>query len=211
MAGSGDTSKNGSDYLRAFHTTRRFKSLMMLIVLLCLALQIGAYAAVGILGVVDPLFAQDQPSPEAAEKAGNIQFILLQAMPIAKTTAFASAALLSLGLMFAAKISLVDRLGGAAGLVGAFFWSLILLAMVTPWQDIVSSTYAWGAMTDYAGLTQAVGDVRPGWAWEPASKRAQVFHYTRMLGYPVAALLVLVITQLRFRRGYAGFGAAVAG
>lgn len=197
----------GSDYLRAFHTTRRVKNLLMLLVLLCLLGQIAAYVAVGFMGMLDPVYAIEGAGEDPT--ARRVDFILMQAMPLTKTIGLVSAGALMLALMFAAKISLVDRLGGAAGLVGAFFWSLLLLAMVTPWQDLVNSVWAWGALTDSLSLIAAVSDVRAGWTINGPGTISRGLHYGRMLGYPGAAVLVLIIIQWRFARGYAGFGAAV--
>jgi hypothetical protein len=210
MSTGKQASSSGSDYLKAFHTTRRFKNLLALVVALCLLGQLAAYVSVGVYGILDPLFAEGVHDKAQTQRATSVQFVLMQAMPLAKTVAFSSAGMLALALMFAAKISLVDRLGGAAGLVGAFFWSLLVLATLTPWQDIVSSTWAWGAITDYPSLLAAVAEVREGWSYESPSALSKGLHYGRMIGYPAIALVLLLMTQLRFSKGYSAFGAALS-
>ncbi len=195
-----------SEYLTAFATTRRFKNLFLAVLALCLLAQLIAYVLVAHAGLVDAIHSIKPADPAAADRAARYEAILLKALAWTRFVGFVSALLLSLTLSFTARISLVDRLGGVSGFVPAMFWSLLVAAMVTPWQDILSAPHAWGALTDYLELVSAVAEVKQTWgAFEP-TRTDRILHVGRMAVYPGLALLGLLIAQFRFARGYRRLG-----
>ena len=100
-----------------------------------------------------------------------------------------------LTLMFLVELSLVGRLGGAAGFMRAFFLSLILLAMFVPWQQIIKGDFACGALFNLGQLEEARRELQ-------GDKLSQILHYARFIAYPSLALLVLIAVQIAFGKGY---------
>jgi hypothetical protein len=106
--------------------------------------------------------------------------------------------LVTVAIGMAVMLSLIGRLGGMAGLIGAFFWSTILLAMVVPWQQVLpGSSMACGALFNFAELTAR----RAAWSGADATLQQSVFYHGRFLAYPLAAALVWLIVQVKFARG----------
>ena len=112
--------------------------------------------------------------------------------------------LLVLTLMFAVMLSLLGRLGGTAGLMGAFFWSLILLAIVTPWQQVIRGTFACGALYNLDELVRAAGKVKCSWGVKEAGALDWTLFYARFIAYPLVTVLVWLRVQAKFARGYRG-------
>ncbi len=140
---------------------------------------------------------------EAARNREMWYLVLVWALPTAKFLAVVIAALLTCTLLLAVLMSLVGRLGGAAGFVSAFFWSLILLAMVTPWQQVLNGTWACGALYNLSDLLTQIKLVKPSWdPPTPPTTLDLTLFYARFLAYPAIALLVWLVVQTKFARGY---------
>jgi hypothetical protein len=179
-----------------------------MVLALCLLAQLTAYVLVAHVGLVDAIHSIEPADPAAYDRAAGYETILLMTLAWTRFVGFVSAVLLTLTFSFTARISLVDRLGGVSGFVPAMFWSLLVAAMVTPWQDILSVPHAWGALTDYLELVSAVAEVKQTWgAFEP-TRTDRILHIGRMAVYPGLALLGLLIAQFRFARGYRRLGVA---
>ncbi|MFP4354031.1 MAG: hypothetical protein ACLFUJ_02820 [Phycisphaerae bacterium] len=200
---------NGSEYLAAFRTTRRFKNLFLLVLVLCLLAQLTAYVLVVHVGVVDAIHSIEPPSQEAQAAASGYETVFMLLLPWTQFVGFVSGILLTLTISFTARISLVDRLGGVAGFVRAMFWTLLAAAMVTPWQTLLELPYAWGALTDYIELLTATADIRPAWGGL-ASKTELYITTARLVAYPALALVALVVAQISFMQGYRRLGTAEA-
>jgi len=208
-----------SEYTSAFQSVRCAKNVFWWLILLSLAVQGAAFGLTYWGGLVDAEHAV-APTPAATETATQptgaavdeksaaveqAEFwsqILFWALPATKFLAFVSALLLTAVLLLAVLTSLVGRLGGVAGLTGAMLWSLVLLAMVTPWQQALRTTFACGALYNMGDLIQAVRGIRPDWGAANVKMLDQVLFHARFLGYPVLTLLVWLVVQVRFARGY---------
>ena len=84
-----------------------------------------------------------------------------------------------------------------AGLISAFFWSLILLAMLIPWQQVLArNTIACGALWNLGEMAAR----RATWGGADADWNGALLFYTRFLGYPGAALLVWLVVHVKFTR-----------
>lgn len=117
-------------------------------------------------------------------------------LPTARFAAVAAGGLMVLTIFFALQLSLVGRLGGAAGLISAFFWALILLTMIVPWQQFLANTpIACGALFDLEELVAARADAAAG-VWQD-----RALYLTRFLVYPVVAVLVWLVVHVRFNSG----------
>jgi hypothetical protein len=100
-----------------------------------------------------------------------------------------SATLYCLTLLFSLKVSMHGRLGGINHISRAFFLSLILLALLLPWQSLFGS-FVIGAIYSPDELAQG------------CSKEAQdifdlVIYYLRFSGFGVLIFLLLILSQIR--------------
>lgn len=116
--------------------------------------------------------------------------------------------ILSFVLLLIVNIMLVGRLIGVSRLTSSYLWCLVLLVLLFPWQAFLNN----------AGLTmeQAAWKL-PGvfYTWTEVSNpvTGATFHsdqsnlpmavmkWTRYVGFPVIALLMLLVIQLKSNRG----------
>ena len=91
--------------------------------------------------------ASAKPAEPPSEWKATFKILLGEALPALKFMAFMAAILLSLTLLLAFKVALVGQLGGVSSLISAFFWSLILLVFLTPWDMLFPFT------AKYVGLS----------------------------------------------------------
>jgi len=99
--------------------------------------------------------------------------------------------------MFAVKLSVLGRLGGIAGFMSAFLWSLILLGMLTPWQHILKDLQIFGSLYD-GGLADIKSVKNLIVSGDLADK---IMYYARFVAYPLITLLVWTMVQWKFARG----------
>jgi len=206
-----------SEYLQAFRTTRLAKNLLLLILLLAVAVHVAAYVVAEFTSLLDPLHAppakgeaepaEPDTSPEAV-RARTIENALQWALPLGRFVAMGSAGLLTLTLVFAVGMSLVDRLGGVAGFVGAFYWSLLLLALLVPWGLVLPEGVVADALAGFDELISGVRNVKPAWGGSRPAWGGLLLHYGRFLGGAIVAILIALLVQWRFARGYAKLGTA---
>jgi len=185
------------EYEDAFRPVKRGKNLYMLLVAVAILVQLGAFVLAEFTEMLGPIGAASKD-----QTAQTLHNVLFWAMPIAKFVAPVACGMAILLLLFAVKLSLVGRLGGVGGLVGALLWAVLLLVLVTPWQQILRGSMATGALSNLHDLLRWVGEMK-----NPADGKApeildQVFYYGRFIGYPVVALFVWGIVQCKFARGY---------
>jgi len=205
-----------AEYAIAFRSIRAAKNFAATLIILCILTQIGATLAVHFARVLDalptaatPTAARTLPAAEAgAEPAtqpadSDVDFaaicsvLLKYGLPGMRFAALVLCLLLVLMVMFAVKLSLVERIGGVAGFMSAFNWSLILLMMLVPWQQILSSSLSCGALFNFNELTRA--DSALG---ETPGQLDQLLFYARFIAYPCVALFTCLIVQMKFAKGY---------
>lgn len=102
-----------------------------------------------------------------------------------------SAVLYCLTLLIGMKLALVGRLGGLANSGRAFFLGLVVMVLVVPWQQMVS-TNLWGALYTYQEL--ATKYVQNGDLVE------RLGYYGRFVGLWALALLLLLVAQWRSKQ-----------
>ena len=196
----------------AFRSVKAAKNIFMILVVLAIIGQLAGFAAVNWGGVVDELnlapAPSTQPATDQVEKAKAVgsatlwNELLHWALPTSKFVAFASMLLAVLTLMFAVKLAIVGRLGGIAGLISAFFWSILLLAIVTPWQQVLGGQFVSGALCNLTELTEAASQVKPSWGATEVQLLDRVLYYARFIAYPLVGLLVWLVVMLKFVSGY---------
>lgn len=207
------TPLENEEYHAALATVRRAKNCLWWLIVLSIIIQMAAFVSVRFVGVVDdtlqlPGVAQaghEQATTAPAEAADDEsawiwRHMLKWALPITKFIALAAGVLLALTMLTAVQLSLVGRTGGAAGFVSAFFWSLLLLVFLIPWQQVIGSTYACGALYNLGDLIDWTA--RAVWNAKDATMLTKIFYYDRFIGYPVFVILLCMVVQTKFVRGW---------
>lgn len=105
--------------------------------------------------------------------------------------------LLSLTLTFTTLVMLNGRTVGVSRQVSAFFWSLVLLLLLIPWQCILNHPTLAGGRFHLPGVL---------YTWAELSERARFDNsdwlgWMRFAVWPIVALLVLLAVQAKARRG----------
>ena len=196
------------EYAIAFRSIRAAKNLAAFLIILCLLAQIGSTVAVHFARFLDEpgtVAASQPPTPPAAVKTADSEYDVVEmtrvgmefGLPGTRFGAMVLCLLLVLMVMFAVKLSLVERIGGVAGFISAFNWSLILLMMLIPWKPILGSSFSCGALFTYSELINA--DAALG---DAPTQIEQGLFYARFLAYPCLALLTCLVVQVKFARGF---------
>jgi hypothetical protein len=198
---------NTDEFASAMKTIRFAKNLLLILVLVALLVQAAGFVMVQFNrcletpAVAEPAVSEATTQPAAAEatteKGINWKKGLGWTLPAAKFIAFVCGILTVITIMFAASLGLLGRSGGVKGLFGAFFWSLILLAIVTPWQQIYSASVACGALYNLDELTKAF-DIANA---DDATTITKVLYFARFLAYPAVGLLVWAMVTLKSSLG----------
>lgn len=154
-----------------------------------------------------------QPAAKPATRPANgdgiqtAKYILNIAMPILKYLGFMAAILLSLTLLIGFKVALIGQLGGVRPLVSAFFWSLLLLVFLTPWDQLFEPTARCiGLFVPDAANVSVIDGIRQfkiDLVGTTDNLSATSRYYFKFLGWPGLALLTWLIVMVKFGRGYA--------
>lgn len=104
-----------------------------------------------------------------------------------------AAVLYCLTILFALKISMLGRLGGINHISRAFFWSLILLVLIMPWQVALGWTL-FGVTFEPSELVRRLG------RYESVSIFVKGLFWYRYVGHWAIALLCLIFAQIRTAR-----------
>jgi len=203
-----------ADYADAMLVARRAKSVLVLILLLALLTQLGLFFAAR---YSDVLFkpAEGAATSQPVELAASPQAIATTPLQTSSRwfdvlhyliglSGFLGVALsivLSLVLFLLVKIMLVGRLIGVARVTSAYVWSLVLIALLFPWQAFLQNhdftsrefmlpgvLYTWDELLRFA---------RFGTDDLPAA----VLKWAKFVGFPVLAVLMLMVIQIKSNRG----------
>ena len=188
----------------ALRTVRAAKCWLVGIVILALLVQLAGFVLVDCVRIVEPasLIAIQGTSAAANDRDAVIAETIKWGLAASKFVALVTASLLCLTVLFSVKLSLLGRIGGPAGFLGAFYWSLLLLMALVPWQDVLHSAIACGATFNLGQLTDMASSARSTWDAKDPSVVKQAFYYARFVGYPVLAILMTLVVMIRFSRGY---------
>jgi hypothetical protein len=122
-------------------------------------------------------------------------------LALTKLAALILSVLLMLTFMFASQVSLVGQLGATAGFLSAFCWSMFVVVLLVPWQQI-GSALACGATFNFGQWLEHARLVRPNWGASQADVGMTVIYYMRFLMYPAITLVIVLIAGGRFGAGY---------
>ena len=121
----GEYASAAGAYVEAMRTVRGVKNLFFGLLVVVILFLVAAFCLVQYAGVLE----------------GASQLVwenwLSWAFPFSAFVGVVVGCLYVLTLLVGLKISLAGRLEGAAGLTKGFFWSLLFLAILLPWQNIL--------------------------------------------------------------------------
>ena len=204
------------DHFAALGSIRAARGVFLLILVLSLLVHLGAYSAAKWGGILRPLEVIQQRlampttvpatapatkpafDADAAGKFSNWYYLTELMLPLAEFLGQVSCALLTVAFLFATLVALSGGLGGVRGSIAAFFWTLVLLAMLFPWSRWLGGE---GDLIQVPGVYYTFAELRnipTGFH----TQLAEVLHYVRYLGYPLLALLIALTGNARFARGY---------
>ena len=176
-----------ADYAEAMLTARRAKTILALIVGLMLLAQLGIFLLMHYS--VNP---SDARIHWCRYVVGIIDFLGLAAPLV-----------LAVNLLLIVGIMLVGRLIGVSHLVSAFLWCIALIVLLFPWQTfyfeptfnptdfkIPGVLYTWSELLARARPAPGAVNAPP-----------PLLFWARFVGWPVAAILILLIIQAKSRRG----------
>lgn len=196
-----------TEFLAAMKSLKRAKNFFSFLIIVALLVQAAGFMMLYFWGTeinADEIIHYQQ-SPENMFMGDQAQFwrnILIWAFPVSKLFALFSGSMLVLTIMFASVIALTGGGTGILYFVSAFLWSLFVLALLSPWQNILRGGLFSGALYNLDELRAYMlkielmtsGGEKPGFL-------EQLKFFARFLGYPAVSLLVLITTLIKYAKG----------
>ncbi|MFQ5489365.1 MAG: hypothetical protein ACE5GE_01480 [Phycisphaerae bacterium] len=159
-------------------------------------------------GDADPLDADSADAPQATPSAASagatidpttarrVRQTVEAVMPLASFAGVISCILLMLCYFVALNLAFSGRLGGVRGSLAGLLWMAVVLVLLLPWEQWLGSL---GSPLSgvYTSAAQAM-DIPASFT----SGTARMGHYARYLGYPLLVLLIALVADRRYARGY---------
>ena len=193
-----------AQYSEAFASIKRARNVLGFVIAFAIVVQIASFIVVYFSGVIDA--TQQLPRAELNETSSVTQAwmeLLRFAMSATMFLTPILAALLMLTFMFAVKIVLMGQLGGLGEMLSSFYWSLFLLALLMPWQKMFNSPFVCGMAADLEELIRWTSLNKRSWLGRNPPLWGQIAYFARFLAFPILTLMVWIVTQLKFGRGFA--------
>jgi hypothetical protein len=151
-------------------------------------------AAAQVAGDVNaPVAESEQVTKKPLRLPTVRQVHVLWTLRLLDTVIIFSAVMYCLTILFALKISMVGRLGGINHISRAFFWSLIFLVLIIPWQ-VALGWGLYGMAYEPSELMRRIGE------YDTYSIFLKALYWMRFVGLWVIALLCLLFAQGRTAR-----------
>jgi len=198
-----------TDCLEAVGVFRAWKNVFFVILLISLVLTQAAFWTLS-LGIVKPPAASTARNPgspvvdpngtvAAGSDEGFLSMIpgftadrFVRGIGAINGILVVSAALFCSAMYFSLMVSLVGRLGGIRHIARAFILSLILLALILPWQKLLNS--------QIVGVVWSPGELVEWLQSKDESFLNVIIYYLRFTGYWLVALVLLFLTHSRTGR-----------
>ncbi len=194
---------SSSEYAQAMRSIRKAKFLFLSVTTLSILVQLAAFVMVHGFNVprhtlstaaevaLSPTPASG-PTPHVANwlDLASWSNLLHWLLPLTMFLGAVSSMLLCLTVLFGVKIALLGRRPGLATMISCFFWSLILLAFMIPWQQVMGVG---------SGATFVLADLEWWKSWiDKAPLADHLIFYARFPGFLAAAFIVAVIVHIKF-------------
>jgi hypothetical protein len=199
-----------SEYSAAIRSVRCAKNVFWVLMALAILVQLVVFGLVAWGGTVDALYGPSDAVSRPASAPANDKAVdraewwranFVWLLAVSQFLAMVMALLLAEWLMVAVCVALVGRLGGVALLLSAFFWSLVLLAILIPWQFAFTQSPLIGALFTYDDLYARTLEVKTSWGAANVSLWVLISYHSRFLAYPILAALVWLLVNIKFRSG----------
>lgn len=211
-----------ADYADAMLVARRAKNGIVLLLLLCLLLQLGLFFTARytdlLLGartaaLTEPTVAAVERGPTtlaAATQPGEVVVagrsvgmgdLLHYLLGVSVFLGLSLSILLALVLLLLVTIMLVGRLIGVGRVTSAYVWCLLLIVLLFPWQALFQDQSFSSRAFIWPGVLYTWDELRM-FARFPTSDLAEaILKWARFVGFPVVAVLILMVIQVRSNRG----------
>ncbi len=208
--------ENYQDYAGALQTIASARSLFLLLLLLSLLTHVGLYSVARWkpqwVGLTPPTAeaapaegeADEQPLRALAEAGGEATIdpaargwpALEALLPVSAFIGLASGILLLFCYLLSVNVALSGRLGGVRDTLAALIWMAVVLLLMLPWGAWFGS---WGIQIPGVYVTAEDVVTVPT---QFDDRTAEVIHNVRYLGYPLLVLVIAVVGDRRYARGY---------
>lgn len=192
-----------ADYADALLTARRFKNLLFFVVLAALLLQVALFFVARNTDLLPVTLGAQSANPRAT--------LALQYFSTAGTfVGLVGTLVLSMVLLLITIVMLVGRLIGVGRATKAYIWTIVLLALMFPWQAVyVNPTLMAeqqtaekdfrvpGVMYTWTELTHPT----LGAKFARADVKLATLRWARYVGFPAVAMVLLVVIQANSARG----------
>ena len=192
-----------ADYAEALITARRAKNIVVLVLALVLLGQLGLFFAAKysdkILPAVDRTIGTSLDLSAATQPTASKSEVYHYLIGLSMYLGTVLSVVLVLVTLLLAMIMLVGRLIGVGKVTGAFVTSLLLLVLFFPWQAALfgSENYI------LPGVLYSWSELRTGIDFDKGTMAAKILGWARFVGWPVVALILLVVAQVKSSRGVA--------
>jgi hypothetical protein len=205
-----------ADYADALMSARRGKNILLLILLLIVIAQITLFFLIryNVLQVSATSVTVDAGSAGSATVStpptttpsirGNPMSLLQYVIGICDFIGIAGAVVLSLVLLLLTGIMLVGRLIGVGRMTSAFLLSLVIVALMFPWQAFLNNAnldapdfkvpgilYTWDELTN----------ARIGAHFDTSDALRAILRWGRYAALPLATAIILLVIQVKSNRG----------
>jgi hypothetical protein len=198
------------DYLSALGSIRKWKTFFLILTIACLAAHMAAWGAVR-FGAIEPartpLLSDEIRTAATTQKAATLDRkqseyawnLIRVGLPTTEFVGRMSALLLCVSMLIAVMTGLAGRLP-AAGYVRAFYWSLIVMAMLLPWERLAPmAARVPGVFVDATSLEAPPIELGPARA---PSSMEQLGAGLRFIGYPLIAIALACIANRGFSKSF---------
>ena len=207
-----------ADYADAMMIARRAKNTLFMLLALMLIIQIATFFVARMTNYILPdtnrSLAESLPPATAPAPATTTQpaeshnritpSVLRYLTALIDFLGIVLVLVLAVVLLLIVKIMLVGRLIGVAQVTSAFIWCVVVAVLLFPWQAFLQNTdftgdfklpgvlYTWPELTH---PTLGAKFVSSGF------DNPTILRWARFVGWPVAALVLLLIVQAKSSRG----------
>ncbi len=212
-----------ADYAEALLTARKAKNWLFAILLLILLAQLAVFCVVAYGPVETTAYARpvvavmtDGPTTQAAiieparvfaVERNKLSYVLEYVIDGTTFIGMGTVLILTVVLLLIVAIMLIGRLIGVSRLTSAFIWCVVLIALLMPWQAVM--TFA-GSKPGIKDPDFRIPGVLMNWSELAAHGRdvnggdqlaAVILKWSRFAGFPVVALLMLLVVNAKANRG----------
>lgn len=199
---------NSTEFLSAMKSLKRAKNFFTLLIILGLLIQAAGFIVLYCYGseinAVKIIHYQHSPQTMVlSDQALHWNNVFIWAFSVSKLLALFGGGMLVMTIMFTSIFALTGGGMGMRYFVSAFLWSLFVMALLSPWQNILRGGLFSGALYSLDELRFWLQKIQPLTSGEEQlGFFQQVRFFAQFLGYPFVSLLVLIMMLLKYAKGY---------